>query len=201
MLDNFETIKQIMRKDLNDLPFTSHFYLIQLIQRNKDGNEHHGVKASYIIRSVDELENLEEEIKLLSKFYNARAYITIAPKSMKSLQTSMLIELAKDIQQENIRSPKRLITHVASLLKSNLNRWLIDVDNNDNITIREQIDIIKEVLAKINYNGELIEIPSVNGTHLITSDKFNTMQFKELLIAKNVIVDVKKNDLTILYKF
>ena len=86
MIDNFELIKSLLFFESEDI-----YYHLQILRRGKDHPElpaaNRMIKA-YFINDINDLDFYEQEIKDLCKFFGARAYINLAPKSIK--KTTML---------------------------------------------------------------------------------------------------------------
>ena len=201
MVDNFDKIRSIISADFE--AEEDMFFYVFIMRRRKDGqgDSDSCLLHSYLIRSVVELNKLEPEIKLLSNFYGARAYISISPKSMKEFQSKMLVEIANDMARGTMRGPSRLTSHISGVLEAKIKRWLIDIDSTDAHSAEEVKNIVLGELYEMT-TPEFITIPSVSGIHLILSTKFNTLEFKNRLeyrgIADNVSLH-KKSALTILY--
>lgn len=204
MVDNFDKIRSIISADFE--AGEDMFFYVFIMRRRKDGqgNSDSCLLHSYLIRSVVELNKLEPEIKLLSNFYGARAYISISPKSMKEFQSKMLTEIANDMAHGAMRGPSRLTSHISGVLEAKIKRWLIDIDSTDAHSAEEVKNIVLSELGELYEmtTPEFITVPSVSGIHLILSTKFNTLEFKNRLeyrgIADNVSLH-KKSALTILY--
>ena len=81
MIDNFELIKPLLTFPNDDI-----YYQLQILRRGKDHPElpaaNRMIKA-YFICSLEGLDYVEQEIKDLCKFFGARAYINLTPKSIK----------------------------------------------------------------------------------------------------------------------
>ena len=89
-VDNFNLVAKIMKQDDDDL-----FYFIEIIQRKKDNLQmqfrrqgldnftNKNYIKSYSVSTAQELMAIRNEIITLCEKYNARAYITINPRSKK----------------------------------------------------------------------------------------------------------------------
>jgi len=87
MIDNFKLIKSFLEFPNDDI-----YYHLQILRRGKDHPDMSAanrVIKSYFICSLESLDYVEEEIKKLCEFFGARAYINLAPKSIK--KTTMLL--------------------------------------------------------------------------------------------------------------
>ena len=87
MIDNFKLIKSY----LHQYKEGECFYHMQILRRGKDHSNlpaaNRMIKA-YFITDVNDLNFYKQEIKDLCKFFEARAYINLAPKSIR--KTTML---------------------------------------------------------------------------------------------------------------
>lgn len=207
MVDNFEQIKSMFYFNEGD----NMFFHCQIVSRAKDHKGEskkvkEGAIKTYFIRSREHLDSLKDEIILLCEHYGARAYINVAGKDFKSLQTLMLLKLANDIHQGVVRNPRKCLNSAAGELKSRIPKWIVDIDD---ISLKDSIkDRLFELYAQVygtNISVETIktvsrlyifaEIPTKNGLHLIVRP-FNTKAFNESFPN----VDIHKNSMgTLLY--
>ena len=82
MIDNFEQIKTLLEFPNDDI-----YYHLQIIRRGKDNPEMTGanrVIKPYFICSLESLDKIEQEIKDLCKFFNARAQNSLKAPSLRS---------------------------------------------------------------------------------------------------------------------
>lgn len=180
------------------------FMHCQIVQRAKDHEEKvkEGAIKTYFIRSREHLERLMPEIILLCEHYGARAYINIAPKDFDKLQKTMLKLLAIDIEQGNVRNPRRCLNSAAGQLKSRNPLWIIDIDDmNDKDKVLEWMDSYFKVDKETEFLYSrrdvylVAEIPTVQGCHLIVRP-FNLLEFSKTFHD----IDVHKNSMgTLLY--
>lgn len=201
MLNNIELIKPMFYfNEGNNM-----FFHCQIVQRAKD---HKGEKVregaikTYFIRSKEHLDRVMPEIILLCEHYGARAYINVAGKDFSSLQSLLLLKLANDIHQGNVRNPRKCLNSAAGELKSRMPKWIIDIDDmsikplviewlNKEFKVQEDLEFL--------YSKEVVylyaEIPTVQGCHLIVKP-FNLMKFSQAFPD----TDVHKNSMgTLLY--
>lgn len=203
MLNNIELIKPMFYfNEGNNM-----FFHCQIVQRAKD---HKGEKVregaikTYFIRSKEHLDRVMPEIILLCEHYGARAYINVAAKDFSSLQSLLLLKLANDIHQGNVRNPRKCLNSAAGELKSRMPKWIVDVDD---VSIKDSIKkklfelyseasgtSVKE-LEKMENLYIYAEMPTKQGVHLIVKP-FNVKVFSETFPD----VDVHKNSMgTLLY--
>lgn len=207
MVNNFEQIKSMFYFNEGD----NMFFHCQIVSRAKDHKGENkkvkeGAIKTYFIRSREHLDSLKDEIILLCEHYGARAYINVAGKDFKSLQTLMLLKLANDIHQGVVRNPRKCLNSAVGELKSRIPKWVVDIDD---VSLKDSIkDRLFELYAQAygtNISIETIktvsrlyiyaEIPTKNGLHLIVRP-FNTKAFNESFPN----VDIHKNSMgTLLY--
>lgn len=193
MINNFKLIKSLLKFPNDDI-----YYHLQILRRGKDHPElpaANRVIKSYFICSLESLDYVEEEIKKLCEFFEARAYINLAPKSIKKTTMLQLKYLAQRAYEGDFKKIWKSWNTCAGEIKGEEPRWIIDID--DMVTeIGPILDCINEInpVDPFGYSKFIAEIPTKNGCHLITTP-FNLQQFKE----KYPNIDVHKNNPTLLY--
>ena len=193
MIDNFKLIKPLLEFPNDDI-----YYHLQILRRGKDHPElpaANRVIKSYFICSLESLDYVEDEIKKLCEFFEARAYINLAPKSIKKTTMLQLKYLAQRAYEGDFKKIWKSWNTCAGEIKGEEPRWVVDID--DMITeIGPILDYINEIdpIDPFGYSKFIAEIPTKNGCHLITTP-FNLQQFKE----KYPDIDVHKNNPTLLY--
>lgn len=193
MIDNFELIKPLLKFPNDDI-----YYHLQILRRGKDHPElpaANRVIKSYFICSLESLDYVEQEIKDLCKFFGARAYINLAPKSIKKTTMLQLKYLAQRAYEGDFKKIWKSWNTCAGEIKGEEPRWVVDIDN----PLEKMIywwDIKKYINEECEPIGDktIAIIPTKNGNHLITKP-FNLQQFKE----KYSDIDVHKNNPTLLY--
>ena len=193
MIDNFELITPLLKFPNNDI-----YYHLQIIRRGKDHPNlpaaNRTIKA-YFITDVNDLNFYKQEIKDLCKFFEARAYINLAPKSIRKTTMLQLKYLAQRTYEDDFQKIWKSWNTCAIKIKGEESRWVVDID----CSLEKMIywwDIKEYINEKCEPVGNKIIsiIPTKNGNHLITSP-FNIKQFKE----KYPDIDVHKNNPTLLY--
>ena len=193
MIDNFELITSLLKFPNNDI-----YYHLQIIRRGKDHPNlpaaNRTIKA-YFITDVNDLNFYKQEIKDLCKFFEARAYINLAPKSIRKTTMLQLKYLAQRTYENDFQKIWKSWNTCAVKIKGEESRWVVDID----CSLEKMIywwDIKEYINEKCEPVGNKIIsiIPTKNGNHLITSP-FNIKQFKE----KYPDIDVHKNNPTLLY--
>ena len=191
MIDNFEIIKPYLVFPNDDI-----YYHLQILRRGKDHPElpaANRVIKSYFICSLESLDYVEDEIKKLCEFFGARAYINLAPKSIKKTTMLQLKYLAQRAYEGDFKKIWKSWNTCAGEIKGEEPRWVVDIDNS-NIKwnhVMDDIDTLEPYGMDTKY---ITNIPTKSGWHIITTP-FNLQQFKE----KYPDIDVHKNNPTLLY--
>ena len=192
MIDNFELIKPLLKFPNDDI-----YYHLQILRRGKDHPElpaaNRMIKAYFII-DINDLDFYEQEIKGLCKFFGARAYINLAPKSIKKTTMLQIKYLAQRAYEGDFKKIWKSWNTCAGEIKGEEPRWVVDIDEplENNLLDSMFWDFIRN-LEPIG-SKFIAEIPTKSGYHLITTP-FNLQQFKE----KYSNIDVHKNNPTLLY--
>ena len=191
MVDNFELIKPLLK-----FPDADTYYHLQILRRGKDHPElpaaNRMIKA-YFICSLEGLDYVEDEVKKLCEFFGARAYINLAPKSIKKTTMLQIKYLAQRAYEGDFKKIWKSWNTCAGEIKGEEPRWVVDIDGN-NIKwnhVMDDIDTLEPYSMDTKY---ITNIPTKSGWHIITTP-FNLQQFKE----KYPDIDVHKNNPTILY--
>ena len=192
MIDNFKLIKSLLEFSNDDI-----YYHLQILRRGKDHPElpaANRVIKPYFICSLESLDYVEEEIKKLCEFFGARAYINLAPKSIKKTTMLQLKYLAQRAYEGDFKKIWKSWNTCAGEIKGEKSRWVVDVDE---LLENNLLDsMFWDFLRNLEPIGSkfIAEIPTKSGYHLITTP-FNLQQFKE----KYPDIDVHKNNPTLLY--
>ena len=191
MIDNFELIKPLLTFPNDDI-----YYHLQILRRGKDHPElpaaNRMIKA-YFICSLEGLDYVEDEVKKLCEFFEARAYINLAPKSIKKTTMLQIKYLAQRAYEGDFKKIWKSWNTCAGEIKGEEPRWVVDIDSK-NIKwnyVMDDIDTLEPYDMDTKY---ITNIPTKSGWHIITTP-FNLQQFKE----KYPDIDVHKNNPTILY--
>lgn len=205
MINNFDIARQWMKFDSDD-----EFFFIQIIVRGKDGNKANGNNTNrtikyYTVRSLNEFNMIEDEIKYLCSQFNARAYIHYSKRSFKQVGREMLRDVTDKLLSENWQGMKRSFQHCCgTCVPSRYKTYLVDIDYDMDITPREShYELIEKCKDYINVHCEnladmdkiIAVIPTNSGYHLICKP-FNTHKFHDWAPG----IEVKTNSPTLLYK-
>lgn len=166
MIDNFSQIVPLLKFEEGT------FYYLQVLQRKKDNpGMSWQTKQRYFkfIRSQEELEIYTREAKEISDFYNARAYISLTPRSFEKLSLEALVELSTRIKNKDFNSSFKIFEKLALLpgcAKKKGKLWMLDYDNNSGTA--DLVELLTTTY-KIPFKALL---PTVNGYHIIV-EPFN----------------------------
>ena len=212
MIDNLNLIKPLLNFDDED-----DFYMLYVFKRKKDQStdkaNHQSVRTirSYCIKSVEQLEERYDEIKMLCEVFKARAYIHIQKQSHKDVSLDMLVTLAERIKCGQHKQ-QGLFDTVVGQIKTNEKRWIVDIDTKDDSIVESIINTIdncKPIRSRafvttysggtVNYSLDIVtkviqKIPTKSGYHLIT-EKFDVQEFKK----QYPDIDIQKKNPTLLY--
>ena len=190
MIDNFKLIKPFLEFPNDDI-----YYHLQILRRGKDHPElpaANRVIKPYFICSLESLDYVEDEIKKLCEFFGARAYINLAPKSIKKTTMLQLKYLAQRAYEGDFKKIWKSWNTCAGEIKGEESRWVVDID--DKIIWSGIMDFIDTLEPYSKDTKFITNIPTKSGWHLITTP-FNIMKFKEVYPD----IDVHKNNPTLLY--
>ena len=198
MIDNFELIKPLLK-----FPDTDTYYHLQILRRGKDHPELPAANRmikSYFIVDINDLDFYEQEIKDLCKFFGARAYINLTPKSIKKTTMLQLKYLAERAYIGDYKKIWKSWNTCAGEIKGEESRWVVDIDDTSTDFTR-LMDMSIATYEPVKYDEQgrycskvIATIPTKSGYHLITTP-FNLQQFKK----EYPDIDVHKNNPTLLY--
>ena len=168
MIDNLTEIVPLLKFEEGT------FYYLQVLQRKKDNpGMSWQTKQRYFkfIRSQEELETYTKEAREISDFYNARAYISLTPRSFEKLSLEALVELSTRIKNKDFGSNFKIFEKLALLpecAKKEGKLWMIDYDS--------KLPGFSEFLGATYKVKIRASLPTVNGYHIIV-EPFNIQIF------------------------
>lgn len=238
MVDNFKLIRDYIEKKIikSGTWKEGDCFYVQLLRRQADdplingqkdkkyhGNMHSRSIKDYLIKDLEHLDDVEEDIKTFCKEFNVRAYIRLNKRSYKKITTKMLKHIAEQIDSgETYASPYHLVASACGMANcAGKNKtWIVDCDaehkdiieeivkiisqcqpNNKTISnLMEQLNVNENVAYNIWKDENIYTIPTKNGTHLIVQP-FNKKMFNDIWqkTMKVRIPDIHKDNPTILY--
>jgi hypothetical protein len=192
MTDNFEQIKSILKFE------EDYFYFIQIIQRKKEIPElgsNNRIIRSYMINSLEKLENNEAEIIQMCEMFNARAYIHLNRRKWNKIALECLrhnAELIANGQHDGIKSSLETVIGRHNCEPKGEKTWIVDIDEK----LPQYTMQVEDYINSLEPEGLKVKsiLPTKNGYHLITSP-FNSQIFGE----KYPEIDIHKDNPTILY--
>ena len=191
IVDNLELIKPIL-----DYGEQEDFYFIQVMQRLKDigdtTSRQTKVIKEYYVRNEEYLERKYAEIQKLAEFYHARVYINLNLIESRKLGFAILKDLSVRLASDSNSSKyTNIVAKGIAQCAVKDKRWIVDIDD------LSEYEKIKQIIIESppHYQDNiLIELPTVNGKHLITTS-FNPTE-----IYKHYPQDIlRKNNPTLLY--
>ena len=123
--------------------------------------------------------------------FKARAYIHVQKQNHFDVSLSMMVDLAKRIQNGQ-HNQKGLFDSVVGQIQTHEKRWIIDLDTKDDFEVFRMTRVINITRPK----GDKVEciIPTKNGYHFITK-RFDVKMFENVYPH----VDIQKKNPTLLY--
>ena len=193
-IDNFD----LLSKFLPEKEIDNEFYHVQILKRKKE-NPDIGSNSilinSYFVKDQKHLKRIKEEIILLCKHNNARAYINLNVRDKKQLVLPMMRKLTSYLENQDFSTVHRIFDSVCgSYTKTKNKLWVIDLDDLSKEYIESNIIPHIESLLPKNINKCKALVPTINGYHLITSS-FDSREFLKLFPN----IDIQKNNPTLLY--
>lgn len=214
MTDNFKLIKDFIQSQWGGQfdSFTDVFYTVEIIGRAKDNARIQSHKfKTYYIKTMEDFDKYENEIKLLCDTLQMRAYISINHKSMKHVTLNTMAEYANRIAQENFDKPYSVFDSCSAKYVERAEQlWIIDVDKEDADWYSVNGECTVDQLTEY-YVGMIEEecdpkrkivavIPTRTGKHIITHP-FNIVEFANKACRCKAIEGlIKKNNNTLLYE-
>jgi hypothetical protein len=194
MINNLELIKPLL-----NFSEEGDFYMLYVFKRKKDQPEgerdnHQSVRTikTYCVDSIEYLEKRYEEVKMLCEMFKARAYIHVQKQNHKDVSLEMMMVLAQKIKNGQ-HNQKNLFDSVVGQINTQEKRWIVDIDNTDEVYDREIQEYINTQCRPFGMKI-IANIPTKNGHHLIT-ERFDVMKFRE----KYPDIEIQKKNPTCLF--
>ena len=159
MVDNFKIIEEYMAKQSATWKEGDCYY-VQLLRRQADdpmiggvkdkkyhGNMHSRSIKDYLIKSVDHLEDVKQQIIEFCKLENVRAYIRLNKRNYKNIALEMLKHIAEQAASgETFSSPFHLVSSACGQCcqAGDDKTWIVDLDKEYLPYEAEIIDMICE---------------------------------------------------------
>ena len=196
MVNNFD----IMSSWFDNLTDQGDFFFVQVIQRKKECNvgSNNNVIKDYHFFDKETFLKKQNEIIILCKAFNARAYFWVNPRNCKQVQFEIIREATEALECNSRKLFNCVSKAIGRRRSSNYNAvWILDFDTTDWVTVNKYLS----VLNKCRPDGDKVitSIPTVNGIHILTKG-FDLEQFKQqLVIEKLANIDIHKDNPTVLY--
>ena len=189
MVNNIELLRSTLEFDK-----FGEFYYISVMQRNKDGVKVAGSHDSarrirtFYVFSLEEFDKITPFIKEICDKLNARAYIEMNRKDIFQCQLECIKRLAECVEHQTTKS-RAIMDSVVAGAPSRDKLWMIDVDDTN-----PGSDLIDDIIHDIEdrKGKHYAVIPTVSGTHIITS-RFDPREWP----YENA--EIKRNAFTLLY--
>lgn len=185
--------------EIADFSDPDKFYFLQVLMRKKDTDnklaKNNGARCikPYFIRSEEYLEYVWPEITKLCDVFEARACITVNPRSFRKNALKTISEIVVRLEEQHENTVWTVYNSVAgkySAAEKGNKCWIIDIDD-PSVSAEEIISTIKDIRPEGDkYVGT---IPSKSGTHLIVRP------FDISLWKKPEKVELLKDGLTNIY--
>lgn len=213
-VDNFE----LLARELFKVPLApGEFYFVQVLVRGKDGNNVNGNNKNrlvrfYCVKSAERLRELKPEITTLCDLHNARAYVHPVPRNEKEVAAVMMEEAMHEFVVGNYHMFRRLYSTACGKSYVQAKKlFVVDVDKLPDESASDfcarfdrLADIVEGCRGKTDPARQnrkaVMTVPTKSGAHLITLP-FDVGQFQEKLKEKGLpVLDIHKNNPTLLYK-
>ena len=200
MVDNFALIEEYMKKQQATWKEGDCYY-VQLLRRQADdpmiggvkdkkyhGNMHSRSIKDYLIKSVDHLEDVKQQIIEFCKLENVRAYIRLNKRNYKNIALEMMKHIAEQCASgETFSSPFHLISSACGQCcqAGKDKTWIIDLDKEYLPYEKEIIDMICQCMpisAKIQeiYDSTNAEIHSTGNPCGVSMDEIKQVKSGKL---------------------
>ena len=238
MVDNFELIKEYMAKQAENWEEGDCYY-VQLLRRQADdplkngvkdpkyhGNMHSRSIKDFLIKNIDHLEKVKDDIKMLCDMFNVRAYIRLNKRNYKNIALEMMMHIAEQCKSgETFSSPFHLVTSACgTVCQAGANKtWIVDMDKEylpyENDVMEMILDCqpydkkiqayrdlgLSEEDARKKVKSKFFVVPTKSGKHFVVSP-FNKQMFGvrwEKFTKERGLnlkqMDIHKDNPTILY--
>lgn len=200
ILDNYTELSKFIK-----FPDTDVFYFLEILKRKKDNPEMKYQVAKIYSKFITKQEAFDrsyEEVKIICNLENARAYLSIVPRSLEKLTKECALEFTRRVCSEVYIASYKIPDEIALINKTvrkDQNIWLLDVD-----------DSIEEVLNYIKTKKDiqlLGQVETFSGIHIFCKPFNYPNIFSDLTrldddnfkLDSGISFGIKKSALSILY--
>jgi len=172
---------------------------VMIVQREKDGTGHGDLHQRcirfYLVENPNYLLERKDEIVKLCEAFGARAVINLNRRNYRQVTLELLKLLADIVSSGDYRRVKKSFLSVLGKFNSEPERkFLIDLDG-EQVNLKEEIkEFLRGIRPFDRPEKVLLEVPSKNGLHLITTP-FDLSEFRK----RYPDIDVHKDNPTNLY--
>lgn len=214
IIDNSSKIRNLLEFPDNPVSGVEFFYVVQLIQRQKDNptelfcNKNHRTNSNRSLyqTQIYSLYDYDTKLPLLIKLahiFQSRIYINLNIKSSHTTFINMVKNIGCRLETSNYTKLSRFVNEAIGECRGSAlhkDRWIVDIDTYDTDYITKIENKITELRGSYNGHGHIYEkLPTKNGVHLITCG-FDLKKFRDW--EKNNVtdpVDIHKDNPTILW--
>lgn len=174
-VDNIDKIRPYLIFKTGKNNVSEIYYFIQVIQRRKDNPEMEGSeyqRGNWFITSLKEFDKHLPRIVKTCEDYNARAYISLTPRSLEKLCKKCLLDYTNRLITEDYARvydiPKKAGLSEYTIQSRGIidkPRWILDIDNPD------YYESIKTVISR--ETKVLDTLPTSSGGYHLLVEAFN----------------------------
>lgn len=200
ILDNYEELKPFIKFEDQDT-----FYFLEVLKRRKDNPELKHQTAKLYSRFITKPESLERaylDVKVICESENARAYLSILPRSLERFTKECALEFTRRVCEGVYSSSYKIpdeIALISKTVKKDNNMWLLDIDENPGEVLEYLKDKV-EILGKVETFSGIHAFCKPFNYPLIFKDleKLEDDNFK---MNSGTCFGIKKSALSILYAY
>lgn len=189
MIDNFDLLRKFV-PETKDEGLVLHLQIFKRRKDNPDLSHNCVLLGSYFINSQSKYDKLRPTITELCKAENARAMLSLSPRSEEDLTHTLALTAAQRVYNKDYHSPWCIFDSVFDNIPATKKYWVVDIDN---LTLES---IIYKSLINDSYltPSDITRVPTKNGCHYII-EPVDIRPLRELIPE----LDVHKNNPTVLF--
>ena len=177
--------------DENPKQYVIHITIIARKKENPDLQSTRHIIKDYFITSVSKFNKVEEEIKILSKTFNARVYINLNTKPLLNIRKTLINKVVEHFGQDVDVSLTGLLTSSVAEQNGKKRYFIVDCDTKNENIFYNIVNLLGDKIEQI--------VNTPNEYHFICN-KFDTHKFIGQIKPSEIeFIEVKKNAFTLLY--